>query len=313
MTLDVYALPSTTFGEVQTFTGITLDSTRTSTTNAQWRMWQKPRGATVVQILAIGGGGGGGCGYPFPAGNQRQGGGGGGSGAQSMVILPAMLLPDVLYVQTGLGGGGGVNAVRGGDNGGITYVAIAPDTTVDNVVCYAAYGFGGANGAGGSGSAANGAGGTAATISLMPLGGAGVYSLLSGQAGGIGGDGLGGAGGSITPPTNGTRAMGGAGGGGCWTQTAGVPGGGFTVAANTYLAGQAPVTAAAGVNGVTSLATFSPLTLWGGGGGGASYNAAGGRGGNGAYGGGGGGSGAGTSGTVPGGSGGGGLVLISTW
>jgi hypothetical protein len=313
VTLDLYALPSPTFGEVQTFTGLSLDLTRASVANTQWRVWQKPRGATMVQILAIGGGGGGGCGYPGGASTQRGGGAGGGSGAQSMVVIPASLLPDRLYIQTGLGGSGGVISVRAPDNGGITYVAVVPDTTADNLVCYAAYGFGGTNGAPGSGSGAAGAGGTVADITLMPIAAAGVYSFLAGQTGGNGGDGLGTSGGSITPPTTGLRAMGGAGGAGCYTQSPGVAGGGFTVPANTYLADQAPVTAGVGINGVTSLATFAPLTLWGGGGGGSGYNAAGGKGGNGAFGAGGGGGGAGTNPTGGGGSGGGGIVIISTW
>jgi hypothetical protein len=311
MTLDVFALPSPTFGEVQVFTGVSLTSTRTSTTNAQWREWIKPRGASVVQIFVLGAGGGGGVGYPAGAGTQRQGGSGGGSGAQARATIPAMLLPDRLYIQTGLGGGGGVTGVRNGDNGGSTYVTVYPDTTADNVVVYAAGGSGANNGQS-DGSGAAGAGGAVPTLANMPVGGASVYNLLGGQAGAAGGSYLGGAGTSITPPTTGLRCMGGAGGAGVWIQPAAFAGGGFTPPVSTYLAEQAPPASGASVAGVAGLIIWTPLTMWGGGGGGSSYAGIAGAGGDGGYGSGGGGGGGGvTAGAA--GSGGGGLVLISTW
>src|SRR5574343_336906 len=69
-----------------------------------WQVWSKPRGVQMVMILAVGAGGGGGNGFSAAAGSARGGGGGGGSGAISRVIIPAILLPDVLYVSPGVGG-----------------------------------------------------------------------------------------------------------------------------------------------------------------------------------------------------------------
>lgn len=317
MTLDLYALPSPTFASVQIFTGAALVSTRTATTNTQWREWEKPRGVTVVQIFVLGAGGGGGVGYQAGAGTQRQGGGGGGSGGQSRVTLPAMFIPDRLYIQTGLGGAAGVSGVRSGDAGGATYVAVFPDVTADNLVAYAA-GGGGANNGQADGSGLPGSAGALATLANMPLAGVGIVNLLAGQIGGAGGSSLGAAGGAITPPTTGLRAMGGSGGGGAFNQTSGFAGGSFTPPATTYLAEQTPLTAAAGPqttaggNGASPTPFWTPITMWGGGGGGSSYNGNGGAGGNGAYGSGGGGGGAGVT-LGAGGNGGGGLVIITAW
>ena len=78
------------------------------TGTADWFEWVKPRGVQTVNILAIGGGGGGGGGSTNSTGTVRGGGGGGGTGGMVRVTgIPAMFLPDVLYVQPGIGGGGG--------------------------------------------------------------------------------------------------------------------------------------------------------------------------------------------------------------
>ena len=56
--------------------------------------WQKPRGITMVHIIAIGAGGGGGGGHTAATGSAKSGGGGGASGAVSRLYIPANLCPE---------------------------------------------------------------------------------------------------------------------------------------------------------------------------------------------------------------------------
>jgi hypothetical protein len=60
--------------------------------------WVKPRGASMVRMLLIGGGAGG------RPGTTGVGGAGGGSGAVTTWIGPAMFIPDSLRIQVGGGG-----------------------------------------------------------------------------------------------------------------------------------------------------------------------------------------------------------------
>ena len=74
-----------------------------------WQTWIKTRGKSMINITVIGGGGGGGAGtVGAAAATTRTGGGGGGSGAVVQATGPLLVLPDILYVQAGAGGVGGI-------------------------------------------------------------------------------------------------------------------------------------------------------------------------------------------------------------
>ena len=83
--------------------------------------WYKPQGITMVHIFAVGGGAGGGGGQVYTAGVGGGGGSGGGSAASGKIIFPAKLLPDILYVNVGVGGLGGAS-ISNGSNGTASYV-----------------------------------------------------------------------------------------------------------------------------------------------------------------------------------------------
>ena len=96
-----------------------------------WQTWQKPAGCSMVYIFALGGGGGGGR----PAdGATTVGGGGGGSGGITRALIPAVLLPDTIYVQPGVGGLGANLANNAGSNGNLSCIAILPNTNIDNSI-----------------------------------------------------------------------------------------------------------------------------------------------------------------------------------
>jgi hypothetical protein len=80
--------------------------TNSSGSIAWAQTWQKPRGARLVLFFALAGGGGGGAGQTNATGN---GGGGGGSGASALWLVPAWLLPDIVYVSVGMGGASGAS------------------------------------------------------------------------------------------------------------------------------------------------------------------------------------------------------------
>jgi hypothetical protein len=182
----------------------------------QWQTWRKPRGVNFVYMIGVGGGGGGGT--SLTNGTFGCGGGGGSSGAQTSLLIPAMFLPDILYIQAGaygLGASTPINTAAGtaGTAGTPTYVCIEPDTTLtaNMTVLFANGGNGGGAGTG----AAGGTGGTApvvATIANMPLAGRGRYNFFAGSAGTLGGS-TGLAGTNVTLPF-GLMVTGGAGGGG---------------------------------------------------------------------------------------------------
>lgn len=189
----------------------------TASETTDWFVWNKPKGVRMIQITALGGGGGGGSGGAGALGGNRSGGAGGGSGAFSKVIIPALFLPDVLYIKPGAGGVGGVGVLNADGNigsaGNTTYVSIFPDTVAGNCVCVAAGGTGG--GAGNSaGASTAGTGGAAATQSTMPFGFLGITQLITGGGGGTGAQG--GAGGTpaASPFIGGPMICGGAGAGG---------------------------------------------------------------------------------------------------
>jgi len=324
--LDFNHILSTPGYDFQQFYG---DAT---TTLAQWQTWRKPRGVTWVYIIGVGGGGGGGT--SLTNGTFGCGGGGGGSGAQTTLLIPAMFVPDSLYIQAGASGQGAItpSGSAAGTNGtaGIpTYVCIEPDTTLVPSLTLLLANGGGGGVAGTSGAA--GTGGTAATIaaiSNMILAIKGVYTFFAGQAGTSGGS-TSLAGTNVTPPTTGLMVTGGAGGGGNSVGTAHL-GGAINTIANTLgtdffplplnpgAIQAAAVTQPAGTSS-SGFISRNYLFNFGGAGGSSSNNAAGGyagAGGNGAPGcggGGGGGVNSASGGPSVSGDGGPGFVIIVSW
>ncbi len=106
-------------------------NTQTFTNAGSWVTWVKPRGAKHVNIFCMGSGGGGGGGFRAAAGG-RSGGAGGGAGGIVRTQFQASILPDLLYIYTGLGGVGGTGGAAGivtaGGNGEKSYVCLTPST-----------------------------------------------------------------------------------------------------------------------------------------------------------------------------------------
>lgn len=284
---------------------------RPCTATGQWETWRKPRGVSMVYIMCIGGGAGGGYGFSGIAGSARGGGGGGGSSGAGIVIVQAAFLPDIMFVQVGAGGVGLGGGAGPAPSGVLSYVGIAPDPAVQNLIAVsssvAPVGGGvGTAGAGGAG----GAGGTSPGISTMPLAGLGNFYLIAGQLGAAGGVSAGGVGNPIGISSQGFT-QGGSGGAG--TTAADFAGGSFTDSGD-YLSEQRPATPAAGSAGFGSGGPmiWKPFFSFGGGGGSSSNAGAGASAGNGSYGSGGGGGGAGQS-IGRGGDGGSGIVIITSW
>jgi hypothetical protein len=275
-------------------------------------VWQKPRGRTIAQIICLGGGGGGGGGFSGAATTNRGGGGSGGSSGIARLTLPIALLPNTLFIQVGAGGVGGAAGTTGG-NGIISFVAIAPNTTVTNLVATSDQSNAGQGGGGGSGSGA-GAGGSAGNLPRIqdaPLAGLGQHEFLIGIIGVSGGVQTGANGGAIAIPTTGQIVMAGSGGAGVTTTE--FAGGAFTAITDSWLSQQRPATPAVGSNnGSGGPQLWTPFFNFGGGGGSSSNAGAGGMGGNAAHGSGGGGGGGGNPGGV-GGNGGDGIVIITAW
>ena len=312
--LDFNHILSTPGIDVQYFTG---QSTATLT---QWQTWRKPRGVKNVYMIGVGGGSSGAVGANTAATNA--GGAGGGSGGQTCVWIPAMFIPDVLYIQCGAGGQQPAVLVSAATQvGGIpTYITIEPSSTLtaNMTVLLANGGVSGAT-----------TGGAVATIAGMPLAARGSYTFFAGQGGAAGGAAGAGAGTSVGYPTTGLMVTSGAGGGGGGSATGG-NGGGYTVPAGTpindfFLPTQTGGTAASGATPATAgrsgMIVRNFIMNYGGQGGGGASNTSGGvagAGGEGAPGSGGGGSGGST--TVAGadtlarpGDGGDGFVIVMSW
>ena len=295
--LDFNHILSTPGADIQYFIADASAVPSTGSGGQQWQTWRKPRGCKFIYMLAVGGGASGGCGINN-ATTTSGGGGGGGSGGQSMLMIPAMMVPDVLYVQCGQGGRQPATLVSGaaGVYGTTSQVCIEPFTSAsvlpNDTVLLASGGSGGGT-ASPTGSA--GAGGTAATIANMPLAGRGIYTLLAGQTGTAGGaPGISAA--SVTVPTTGLMVTGGGGGGGKTATVFGagsvitMPTGGVSTGSSDFfpLTGATPAAASAatpagsGANGI--IVRNMILNLGGGGGGSASETSGGiaGAGGNGA-------------------------------
>lgn len=289
----------------------------TSATNVQtfisegtWQTWIKPRGAKFVNILCLGSGGGGGGGN----GGTGASGGAGACASHTKATFPASILPDLLYVQTGLGGTGGAGGAASGSGGAgqLSYVATIPSTTsAATIVCVSGATVAG----GGTVGTTTGTGGTVPTVATT------ANAVLMNLATFTAGVGLVGPNGTTVQPPNISASLfvtpGTVGGGNATAITARngasivgtsvlptLSGGAGTIIAN-----------ATGSNGSDGIILYKPILMfYGGTGGGNSKgtNGLGGNGGNGAYGCGGGSGGAGTLSGGAGGRGGDGLVIITT-
>ncbi len=269
-----------------------------------WQTWIKPRGAKLVNIICQGSGAGGGGGFQS-ASTPRGGGAGGGTGATARLTINANLLPDILYVLTGIGGNGGLGGspATAGSAGQSSFVTLIPSTTsVSNIVLRSGTtpAVGGAAGTTAGGGITSGE--TIGVIGNNIFANLGNLTFQAGQSGNSGGT----SGATFPTQVNFITAGTGAGGTG--------QGAGFS-AVGVFPAISA---AQANTNGANGIILYKPtLILYGGFGGGGSLAAGtnGGNGGNGAPGTGGGGGGASSNTGVNagnGGKGGDGFVIITT-
>jgi hypothetical protein len=264
-----------------------------------WQTWSKPRGAKFIEIFCLGGGAGGAI-QVIGAGG-RAGGLGGGAGGIVRGIIPAFLLPDILYILVGKGGAGSTTNSTNGVSGGISYIGLQPSTSEQTLICK-------------SSTTTAQCSTTPATISSIPLsafGNLGLFTAIAGVGGGVNG--------FTTPTAGGSQAAlgtslvtGGGGGGGKSTST--FSSGGSITAASVILTTQVNGGVANAQDGENGYGTLIPFCGTGGGGGAGRQgdSGLGGNGGNGWYGCGGGGAGGTTSATgLRGGNGGDGLVIIT--
>lgn len=268
------------------------------------QIWKKPPAATMVSMVCIGPGAAGGAGFSA-TGSARGGGAGGGSGGITTTTIPAILLPDILYVFVGNGGTSTVVTLS-------SAVYVGSSASIQTIVC-ASGSIPSVNGTDGasSGAATGGAGETICTLANFPMMAIGMWQSTAGVTGGAGGSAAGanGGAGSGSPLLQVSAVTGGAGGGGggvSGSSTGGSITGNSVLNANIFGGN-----ASAGGNG-DYFQKLLPLLFRGGAGGGGNLLDVGFIGGKGAYGCGGGGGGAGTTGAA-GGRGGDGLIIITAW
>lgn len=311
---NFFGLPPSSVADIQIFQYMGIGA-------AEFQMWQKPRGVSVVYMMTIGGGGGGGCGRTRALNANGGGGGGGACSGGAKFICPALLLPDVMYVQVGEGGLGGIGGTDPGNPGaagGHSYISTSKTLALPNLICYS--GAGTNNGGGGGTSIGPGAAGAVPSIAVtQPCNTWGLWSAWVGLAGAIGGGNSSGVGANITawavhPMCGGAGGTGvnvnGAGGSVLATATLDLGSMGYLT--STVIPGGASG-GGAGKDGGAGIFSSKPYLFQTGGSGGANVNGGiGGHGGNGGVGCGGGGSGSGTTGGN-GGNGGNGLVMIISW
>ena len=265
-----------------------------------WQTWQKPRNCKFIWIMCIGGATGA-VGGQSGVGNVATtylGGGGGHSGAVTRAIFPANALPDILYIQPGPGGAGGITSIGAVGDGARSFVSVAAGSTaVMNLVCVSG------NAAATSPLVGNTAE-TAATLAGAGLLSLGTFTSTAGIQAVNQQD--------TTPLTSNIVTAGGFGG---IARTASSTSFSMLATAFSPQLNAADVTSGIANNGVSYI-SWKPFFMVGGCGGGAFYTNAGnaGKGGDGAFGCGGGGGGAAFNGTGGnGGKGGDGLVIIATF
>jgi len=308
---------------VQIFT-----STKSAALGAVEQIWKKPKNASMVSFTAIGAGGGGGAGFNRTSGS---GGGGGGSGASGGIFnttIPAMFLPDILYVYVGGPGAGGNTSGASGITAGGSQVSCNKAGTTPCWVCSVSN-TGGGGGGGGAAIAGTGAA-TAGSFATnnVPYGGMG-FAPGNGQIGVVGLKG-GASSGSVGQSCTGawdragltvlSQAAGGGGtsgstnfGGGSIQSTAEinfVSSGFYPLATGSMALGGTG--SEARLNGSAGVSRLVPFFNTGGAGGSSNDSGSAGHGGIGGWGCGGGGGGAGTT-FGKGGNGGQGLIVIVSW
>jgi hypothetical protein len=274
-----------------------------------WQIWNKPSSISMVCINLIAAGGGGGL-----VTSTSIGAGGGGSGGMSCLIIPAVFLPNLIYIRVGAGGPGSAGSSLG--VGGTTFISAEPTISASGLGIMTQAG-GGAPAAGtlNTGGTAGSAGTTSSGIFI----GQGIYYTIAGRPGGAGAASPNTSAATLTDfGSNGIPLTGGTGGGNGTGQ-----GGAISEALPSWTArnGAIGTTGGAGGHGLRAgykfdrlLGSNQPLVFSGGlGGGGGVSPSVGGIGGNGAYGCGGGGGGGGSGGGGAGGRGGDGVVIITSW
>lgn len=306
--LDYLHIPDNPNGTIDYFPGFS------STNGGSWVVWEKPKASHMIRITCIAGGGGGGSGFSSDNTGSRYGGGGGGSSAISIVTIPAYVLPDRLYISSGIGGDGGAanppdQTGNSGSAGICSYVSIAPDIGGIYCVCFADSGKGGGGGLPVGGNIPQGGiGGSVATMQNMLLASHGIRDFVGGQNGIFAGA----TGITLLSQGTGLLLTGGT-GGGINTGVSGVVNiptqSSFTILYNLTLP------TGSGRTGLSGREIYQPFLSTGGTGGNANTGTGpGGNGGAGGFGSGGGGGGAGGAGAAGGGGkGGNGLVIIHTW
>ena len=343
---DAFGLPDATSGDTKTYiaestvSSINAYGDLDTATDFTWHEWKKPRNVSMVSIWALGGGGGGGAGCNNSIATTNSGGGGGGaSGGFTIAILPAFMVSDVLYVQPGQGGMGGL--ISGttsfpGANGGISYVSIGPypvgkpGDMLDNNNLFLMSSSLSYNGGGAGTPLAAGIAGILPPVSTATnqiisaySGWIWQYAGLTGYAGGYGAAGV-----AVANVLTSINVSGGAGGGGSSLGTqppSASAGGAVTLGIGRFTptnlvggiasAGANGIATAAALSGSSGFTFFNPFMSCGGAGGGSAFQSAfpiGGSGGNGGIGSGGGGGGAGNP-AGTGGNGGSGMIVITSW
>lgn len=266
--------------------------------------WNKPHGITMVSFFVVGGGGGGGLGGVASTTIGVAGGGGGGGGGVAKLIIPAIFIPESLFINVGAGG-------TSSTAGGSSFIDIANGANVFTTRIITANG-GGAGGNANVGTAGiAGVGATATLVSSAIYLNLGMFTAINGGNGGAGS--LQTTASAVGNTT--TLTGGGSGGAGMDSSvTFGTPG---TITGNgTILPSVPPNPRAVTLTGVGGVYSMSPFQSYGGGGAHAGIRVAGtpgGAGGNGVYGSGGGGGGGGrtAAAAAPGGNGGDGFVIIT--
>jgi len=213
--LDFNHVLSTPGADVQYFFG----GSGSVATLTQWQTWRKPRGVKFIYLIGVGGGASGMA--SINTGTTSGGGAGGNSGAQTVVMIPAMMIPDTLYINCGAGGFGSTISGALGNGGIQTCVTIEPNPAIPpNMTLLLATGgtLGGTIPTITTGGTA-GAAAAVSTIANMPLASRGFFNSFAGQQGSTGGSSTT-AGIALTLPTTGLMVTGGTGGGGSNNTTA---------------------------------------------------------------------------------------------
>ena len=309
--IDAFGLPQAGVGNVKLFLP-------TGSTARGVQVWNKPKNASFCMFIVWSGGGGGGSGHTAAAAAARGGGGGGACSGIARFFVPAIFVPDRLFISVGAGGRGGVaGAGSAGEN---TFITTCPPLTAGTMSPLPnIWLVSGVNAPGGGGAGSGAAAGTAGTVPtiavVQPHHLYGQWSATVGLVGVAGGAVAGGAGVSVNTWAAHCFSSGGGGGG---TTSADFNGGAQTLTARYSVTGKIEMATtalpggAAGSNaGNAGLTSLAPFLNCGGSGGGSSNTGVGGAGGTGGYGCGGGGGGGGTTGGAGGNGGPGGALIVS--